>query len=204
MDVKTSYEILEVDFQADEGTIKKAYKIQVRRWHPDRFPQGAPNKAEAEERLKQINIAYARIKEHLALHRTEPAGPSSTPSEKPSSRDFATDKASSEKSAGRSWADHLFDALNAFAGSRADTSQTSSGNRDKARKKRSFEDVLGEMTGKRPPSGKKPNRSEFQQRHATLRQKYRGQGGRVGKVEPMQDKGPVKPVGRVRGIGRSR
>ena len=72
MDLTTSFKILGLDPQADEGTAKRAYKAQVRRWHPDQFPQGSSVKAGAEEQLKQINIAYARVKAHLALHRPDP------------------------------------------------------------------------------------------------------------------------------------
>ena len=72
MDLITSYKILGIEPKADENSIKRAYKAQVRRWHPDQFAEGSGLKAEAEEQLKQINIAYARIKSHLTLHGPPP------------------------------------------------------------------------------------------------------------------------------------
>ena len=47
-------EILEVSRDADTETIKKAYRKQALRYHPDRN-QGDK---EAEEKFKQINEAY--------------------------------------------------------------------------------------------------------------------------------------------------
>lgn len=51
------YDLLEVSKDADEEAIKKAYKKQAVKWHPDKH-QGA-SKAEAEERFKEISRAYS-------------------------------------------------------------------------------------------------------------------------------------------------
>ena len=48
------YEILEISRNADSDTIKKAYRKQALRYHPDRN-QGDK---ETEEKFKQINEAY--------------------------------------------------------------------------------------------------------------------------------------------------
>ena len=48
------YEVLGVDRQADEATIKKAYRKLAMKYHPDRNPD---NK-EAEEKFKEIGEAY--------------------------------------------------------------------------------------------------------------------------------------------------
>ena len=66
MNLTTSFNTLGIGPDTDEAQAKRAYKAQVRRWHPDQFPEGSATKAGAEEQLKQINIAYARVKAHLA------------------------------------------------------------------------------------------------------------------------------------------
>lgn len=50
------YEILGVPRDADDKKIKKAYKELALKWHPDR---NIDNKAEAEEKFKNISKAYA-------------------------------------------------------------------------------------------------------------------------------------------------
>lgn len=50
------YQILGVPRDADEKKIKKAYKDLALKWHPDR---NIDNKAEAEEKFKDISKAYA-------------------------------------------------------------------------------------------------------------------------------------------------
>ncbi len=49
------YEILEVERDADDATIKKAYRRLAIRWHPDKNP----GDREAEDRFKQAAEAYA-------------------------------------------------------------------------------------------------------------------------------------------------
>lgn len=52
---KDYYKILDCARDADENTIKKKYRKQAIRWHPDKNPD---NKAEAEAKFKDINEAY--------------------------------------------------------------------------------------------------------------------------------------------------
>jgi DnaJ-class molecular chaperone len=49
------YEILGATKTASEAEIKKAYRKQALKWHPDKNPD---KKAEAEEKFKEINEAY--------------------------------------------------------------------------------------------------------------------------------------------------
>jgi len=49
------YEILEVDKNATEEEIKKAYRRLALKWHPDKNPN---NKTQAEEKFKLIAEAY--------------------------------------------------------------------------------------------------------------------------------------------------
>ncbi len=54
------YQVLGVDRNADEDTIKKAYRTLSRKYHPDANINN-PNKAAAEEKFKQVQQAYDLI-----------------------------------------------------------------------------------------------------------------------------------------------
>ena len=54
------YEVLGVDVNADEQTIKKAYRQLSKTYHPDNNINN-PNRAQAEERFKDIQAAYEQI-----------------------------------------------------------------------------------------------------------------------------------------------
>ena len=55
--MKNFYEILEVDKNASQEIIEKAYKILVKKYHPD-LQQSQTDKKFAEEQIKLINEAY--------------------------------------------------------------------------------------------------------------------------------------------------
>ena len=54
------YEVLGVSRDADEETIKKAYRALVKKYHPDRYVN-TPMAEVASEKMKQINEAYDMI-----------------------------------------------------------------------------------------------------------------------------------------------
>jgi len=54
----TPYEILGVHPNADENTIKAAYRKLAILWHPDKNPN---NQEEAEDKFKEINQAYEKL-----------------------------------------------------------------------------------------------------------------------------------------------
>lgn len=56
MDKNTLYEILEVSENASEEIIEKAYKVLVKKYHPDLQP--IETKQKAEDKMKKINEAY--------------------------------------------------------------------------------------------------------------------------------------------------
>ena len=56
MKEKTLYEILEVSEKASQEVIEKAYKVLVKRYHPDL--QKESDKKNAEVMMKKINEAY--------------------------------------------------------------------------------------------------------------------------------------------------
>ncbi len=52
---------LEVEPGAPLEEIRQAYRDQTKVWHPDRFPNDIRLQKKAEEKLKQINLAYQRL-----------------------------------------------------------------------------------------------------------------------------------------------
>ena len=54
------YSVLGISRNADDAEIKKAYRKLSRKYHPDANVNN-PNKAEAEERFKQVQAAYDQI-----------------------------------------------------------------------------------------------------------------------------------------------
>jgi len=55
------YKTLDISSGATEGEIKKAYRDLVKVWHPDRFTHDVELQKKAEEKLKEINLAYEKI-----------------------------------------------------------------------------------------------------------------------------------------------
>ena len=53
------YEILGITRQATDDDIKRAYRAQARRWHPD-SNSGDP---EAEARFKEVSLAYETLRD---------------------------------------------------------------------------------------------------------------------------------------------
>lgn len=59
------YEVLGVPRNADDETIKKAYRELVKKYHPDRY-KGNPLEDLAKEKLQEINQAYDQITKERA------------------------------------------------------------------------------------------------------------------------------------------
>lgn len=53
-----AYQILEVPRSASTDDIKRAYKKQVAKWHPDKFPGDEEKKKEGNLRMEKINRAW--------------------------------------------------------------------------------------------------------------------------------------------------
>ena len=61
MDLKKCLEILELENATSLKQIKAAYRNLVRVWHPDRYASDSPHRSKAEEKLRDINIAYEKL-----------------------------------------------------------------------------------------------------------------------------------------------
>jgi len=55
------YEVLGVNENASDEEIKKAYRQLVKKYHPDRYPNGSRQQEAATEKLKQVNAAYDMV-----------------------------------------------------------------------------------------------------------------------------------------------
>ncbi|MGD8837427.1 MAG: J domain-containing protein, partial [Desulfobacteraceae bacterium] len=65
MTVQACLHILGLDSIEDHDQIHRAYRRQVKCWHPDQFTHQPEIHARAQERLKRINYAYSTLKEYL-------------------------------------------------------------------------------------------------------------------------------------------
>ena len=65
MDLKECLEILELENATSQKQLKAAYRNLVRVWHPDRYASDSPHRNKAEEKLRDINIAYEKLTEFL-------------------------------------------------------------------------------------------------------------------------------------------
>jgi DnaJ-class molecular chaperone len=74
---KDYYRILQVEPEADQATLKKAYHKLAVIWHPDRNPDSTV----AEERFKSIAEAYAVLSDPVKRHRYDQLGPDAFSSE---------------------------------------------------------------------------------------------------------------------------
>jgi curved DNA-binding protein CbpA len=66
MNITKSYKTLDLKTGASIDDARKAYKDMVRVWHPDRFAGNPRLRAKANEKLKEVNLAYGEIKFFLA------------------------------------------------------------------------------------------------------------------------------------------
>ena len=60
------YQILGLNPGASEEEMKEAYRDLVTVWHPDRFSNNPRLRHKANERIKEINIAYEKLKSRFA------------------------------------------------------------------------------------------------------------------------------------------
>ena len=62
MDLKRSFQILEVRYGASEKEVRQSYRDLASVWHPDRFSGNPRLQTRAEEKLKEANAAYETLR----------------------------------------------------------------------------------------------------------------------------------------------
>src|SRR5262245_11380441 len=69
-----AYGLLEVPYKATTGEIRRAFRQLASLHHPDKFPEGSPDRGRATERMIQLNAAYELIRAApLQYHRVSTA-----------------------------------------------------------------------------------------------------------------------------------
>ena len=66
MDLKKCLEILELKNANSLIQVKQAYRDLVHVWHPDRFSSNSRIQERAEEKMREINIAYEKLNAYLS------------------------------------------------------------------------------------------------------------------------------------------
>ncbi len=66
-DLERDYEVLGLKLGASPEEVKQAYRDLVKVWHPDRFPNNPRLQKKAQEKLKEINLAYERLERLLSF-----------------------------------------------------------------------------------------------------------------------------------------
>lgn len=61
MNIDECFRVLELPDSASEAEVRQGYKLLVNVWHPDRFVGNEALRAEAERKLKTINVAFSLL-----------------------------------------------------------------------------------------------------------------------------------------------
>ncbi len=215
MNLSDCYKILGLSPDATQHQAKQAYKAMVRRWHPDQFFSDPKLTKQAEEKLKQINIAYSEIKTfappdkpHDARDKTKPHEPEAHQQKQKTAPQSNFTKNKNQNS-GRAWLDNLVNILNKLAdgpeAGRAFDNIDQTRKKHKGRRFKTFDQVLNEMADKNtkdPENNPGFHRAYVFRSNPYKRTKQRG--STIGGIGPVESPGRVRPVTRVRGIGKSR
>src|SRR5215813_147848 len=79
-DYSRHYAVLGATHSTDWKALRARYKRLIGLWHPDRFPADASERELAEERSKQITIAYQALERYYRDHGVlPPMEPASVP-----------------------------------------------------------------------------------------------------------------------------
>lgn len=83
MEIQRCFEILELSRDASIQDVRQAYKDLVNIWHPDRVGDNLRLKKKAEEKLKDINIAYEELSSFLSSQKKSSPPMQEKPREQP-------------------------------------------------------------------------------------------------------------------------
>ncbi len=95
--IKSCFEVFGLKTNSTSEEIREAYKDLVKVWHPDRFLHDPKLQAKAQEKLKQINEAYEKIKDYKpeksgTQRKTDPKSPRNYNSQNETSARKKTEK----------------------------------------------------------------------------------------------------------------
>jgi DnaJ-class molecular chaperone len=72
MDMRRCLRLLELEEGASMEEARRSYRELVRVWHPDRFVGDPRLRRRAEERSKELNVAWETLKRHLEMGGADP------------------------------------------------------------------------------------------------------------------------------------
>ncbi|HEV8342981.1 MAG TPA: J domain-containing protein [Candidatus Binatia bacterium] len=82
-DIERYYEILGLKPGASQEKLKEAFRDLVKVWHPDRFSHDPKLQKKAQEKLKEINLAYQRLESFVQDHGVHSSKPPPKPQPPP-------------------------------------------------------------------------------------------------------------------------
>ena len=92
MNLQQCLKILELETTGSLQDAKRAYKDLVRVWHPDRFQANPRLKRKAEQKLREINLAYNYLCRHIESNQSGEMSTSQSTAARPFSRVDRTDR----------------------------------------------------------------------------------------------------------------
>ncbi|MCW9055067.1 MAG: J domain-containing protein [Gammaproteobacteria bacterium] len=66
------YQILRIKPDCNWDELRKSYKLQIQKWHPDRYKDKSTEKDAANEKIKKLNIAYQQLFRYFQEHGSLP------------------------------------------------------------------------------------------------------------------------------------
>ena len=69
---KECYHILDVKPNCNWTELRKSYKLKIQKWHPDRYDDNTPQKDAANDKIKNISIAYKQLQNYYNKHSSLP------------------------------------------------------------------------------------------------------------------------------------
>jgi hypothetical protein len=67
------YRILDIDPACTWDELRRSYKLQIHKWHPDRYTDKSAEKAAADDKIKRITTAHQQLVTYFRQHGKLPA-----------------------------------------------------------------------------------------------------------------------------------